>query len=73
MSKTDPLSVNTALAHALGVHDLTNVVRVELVLEAGQLPPLTVLKREFVRSGGSPHQELDRAVKQLRLVPQEAE
>lgn len=72
MSKTDPLSVNTALAHALGVHDLTNVVRIEVVLEAGQLPRLTIIKQVFMRRGESPDLELDRVVQQLRLVPQEA-
>jgi hypothetical protein len=73
MSKADPLNINTALAHALGVHDLTNVARIELVLEAGQLPRLTVIKQTFVRRGDGLDLELERVVQQLRLVPQEAE
>ena len=48
--QADALALSRELCRALGVTDLHDVVRVELVIEAGRAPRLAVV-RQLVREG----------------------
>lgn len=67
----DAMTINTELAHALGLHDLTGVSRVVLVLAAGEAPVMRVTKYLWPDRAGVAG-SVDRVVQRLRLVPQEA-